>query len=67
MNPGTAPSTQYLDELPAINQQVVSKYKKDKMSGYAMLMNLLATDVTEDFISKFKKLFITIVEPELPL
>lgn len=66
-NPGTAPSTGTLDELPAINEQNTSKYKKDKMSGYAMLVNLLDTDVTESFISKFKKLFITVVQPELPL
>lgn len=67
MNPGTAPSTQYLDELPAINQQIVSKYKKDKMTGYATLMDLLKRDVTESFLSKFKKLFLTIVQKELPL
>ena len=66
-NPGTAPSTNTLDELPAINEQNTSKYKKDKMSGYAMLVSLLDTDVTESFISKFKKLFITVVQPELPL
>ena len=66
-NPGTAPSTGTLDELPAINEQNTSKYKKDKMSGYAMLVSLLDTDVTESFISKFKKLFITVVQPELPL
>ena len=66
-NPGTAPSTNYLDELPAINEQNTSKHKKDKMSGYAMLISLLDTDVTEGFISKFKKLFITVVQPELPL
>lgn len=66
-NPGTAPSTGTLDELPAINEQNTSKYKKDKMSGYAMLVSLLDTDVTESFISKFKKLFLTVVQPELPL
>ena len=66
-NPGTAPSTGTLDELPAINEQNTSKYKKDKMSGYAMLVSLLDTDVTESFISKFRKLFITVVQPELPL
>lgn len=66
-NPGTAPSTGTLDELPAINEQNTSKHKKDKMSGYAMLVSLLDTDVTESFISKFKKLFITVVQPELPL
>ena len=66
-NPGTAPSTQTLDELTAINEQNTSKYKKDKMSGYAMLISLLETDVTERFLDKFQKLFINIVQPELPL
>lgn len=66
-NPGTSPSTNYLDELPAINEQVTNKYKKDKMSGYAMLISLLDTDVTEGFISKFKKLFIKVVQPDIPL
>lgn len=67
LNPGTAPSTQYLDELPAINQQVVSKYKKDKMSGYAMLMNLLDQNITTDFLKKFDRLFLKIIQPEMPL
>ena len=66
-NPGTAPSTNYIDELPAINEQNTSKHKKDKMSGYAMLMSLLETDVTERFLDKFKKLFLKIVQPERPL
>lgn len=66
-NPGTAPSTGTLDELPAINEQNTSKYKKDKMSGYAMLVSLLDTDVTQQFLDKFKKLFLTVVQPELPL
>lgn len=56
-NPGTAPSTNTLEELTAINEQNTSKHKKDKMSGYAMLISLLETDVTERFIDKFKKLF----------
>lgn len=67
LHPGTEPSTQTLDELPAINQQVVTKYKKDKISGYATLLDLLETDVTMDFIAKFKRLFLTVVQPELPL
>ena len=67
MNPSSAPSTQTLDELNYINGQNVTKYKKSRIEGYATLYALIETDVTEEFISKFKKLFITIVEPELPL
>ena len=66
-NPGTAPSTSTLDELPAINEQNTNKYKKAKMDGYAMLMSLLETDVTEAFLDKFKKLFLKVVQPEIPL
>lgn len=66
-NPGTAPSTSTLDELTAINEQNTNKHKKAKMDGYAMLMSLLETDVTEAFLDKFKKLFLKIVQPELPL
>ena len=66
-NPGTAPSTSTLDELPAINEQNTNKYKKAKMDGYAMLMSLLETDVTEVFLDKFKKLFLKVVQPEIPL
>lgn len=66
-NPGTSPSTSTLDELPAINEQNTSKHRKDKLSAYAMLISLLETDVTESFLNKFRKLFLTIVQPELPL
>lgn len=66
-NPSQQPSTQTLEELEYINQQNTTKYKKSKIEGYATLYSLIETDVTEEFISKFKKLFITIVEPELPL
>ena len=67
LNPGTQPTTQTLEELNYINQQNTTKYKKSKLEGYAALYSLIETDVTEEFIGKFKKLFITIVEPELPL
>lgn len=67
LNPSTAPTTQTLEELNYINSQNTTKYKKSKMEGLAALYQLIETDVTEEFIGKFKKLFITIVEPELPL
>ena len=66
-NPGTAPSTSTLDELTAINEQNTNKNKKDKLNAYAMLMSLLEIDVTQQFLDKFKKLFLTVVLPELPL
>ena len=64
---GTEPSTDTLEELPAINEQNTNNYVKNKLEGYANLTALLDTDVTQDFISKFKNLFLVIVEPELPL
>ena len=66
-NPGTEPATSDLDELPAINEQNTNNYVKNKLEGYSNLIALLETDVTQQFIDKFKKLFLTIVEPELPL
>lgn len=67
LHPSTKPTTDTLEELTTINQQVVDGWKKSKVEGYASLMAILDTDVTEEFISKFKKLFITVVEPNLPL
>lgn len=66
-NPSINPSNFDDEELQYINSQNVSKYKKSKLEGYAILTELLKRDVTESFLSKFKKLFLIIVEPELPL
>lgn len=66
-NPSTNPSTATLEELPAINDQNTTNYKKSKLESYSILMSLLETDVTEEFISKFKKLFLTVVAPDYPL
>lgn len=66
-NPSVAPTTDTLEELTTINEQYVDGWKKSKLEGYANLLAIVDTDVTEEFIGKFKKLFITIVEPNLPL
>jgi hypothetical protein len=66
-NPGTAPSTDTLDELLAINDQNTTQYKKSKLEAYALLMSIIQTDVTADFISKFKNLFIVVLAPDYPL
>lgn len=66
-NPGTKPSTTDLTELPEINEQNTNNYIKNKIEGYSNLIMLLKTDVTKEFVDKFKTLFMTIVEPELPL
>lgn len=64
LNPNTAPTT---EELDYISEQNTTKYKKSKIEGYGLLMELLRRDVTEDFLKKFQKLFIVIVEPYKPL
>lgn len=66
-NPNTAPSTATMEELLTINDQNTTNYKKSKMEGFAELLNLLDTDVTGEFIDKFKKLFIVITAPDYPL
>ena len=67
MNPSTEPSTSTLDEITYINQQNTTNYKKSPLDGYATLLELLDTDVTKEFIDKFKICFKTFVQPERPL
>lgn len=66
-NPSTDPSTDAFDPLEYINEQKQNLFEKGILDGYVMLMSLLEKDVTEEFLDKFKKLFLVIVEPELPL
>ena len=67
LNPGTAPSTGSLQELEYINQQNTSTNRRGKLDAYAYLLDLLKTDVSEEYIGRFKKHFITIVQPTSPL
>lgn len=64
LNPNTQPTT---EELDYISEQNTTKYKKSKIEGYGTLMELLKRDVTEEFLNRFKKLFIAICEPYSPL
>lgn len=68
-NPATAPKMDDSGEhiMDYINDQNVTLHKRSKTDAYALLIGLLETDVTNEFLDKFKKLFLTIVEPELPL
>jgi hypothetical protein len=66
-NPSNYPANFTDEELQYINNQNVTKNRKGKLEGYALLMSLLNDDVTETFIKKFKKLFLTVVFPEAPL
>ncbi len=67
MNPSTEPTTSTLDEITYINAQNTTNYKKSPLDGYATLLELLDTDVTKEFIDKFKICFKTFVQPERPL
>ena len=63
LNPGTAPTTNTTNELEYINEQTVNKGERSKINAYANLMGLLETDVTEQFLSMFSKLFIQVLAP----
>lgn len=61
MNPGTTPSTQTTEEINFINSQNVTKYKKSKLEGLAILNDMLKRDVTEQFLRRFDDFFKTII------
>lgn len=66
-NPSTKPTTSTMEELLTIDNQYVNRFEKSKVDGYAYLMTLLKTDVTKEFLDRFKVLFIAIVAPQEPL
>ena len=64
-NPGTViPAGDLIDGLKSQN---VGRTKKSKLQAYAALAELLKTDVSNDFLSKFQRLFIRVVMPDYPL
>ena len=67
MNPSTEPPTDTKTPLTYINDQNTTRYTKGPLDSYAMLLELLDTDVTKEFIDKFKICFKTFVQPERPL
>lgn len=66
-NPDTTPTTGSFDQLPGINSQNTMGWKRGIMETYNTLNDLLITDVTEEFLDKFKKLFLKVVMPQKPL
>lgn len=66
-NPDTEPATDAFEPLEGINMQNANTFIRGKLEGYALLNDLLVTDVTEEFLGRFKKLFITFVGPQFPL
>lgn len=67
LNPSTDPSTCTLDEILTINEQNTQGIKRSKLEGYSLLLDLLETDVTGEFISKFSICFKQFVMPEHPI
>lgn len=67
MNPADAPATDGDDILKYINGQNTTAYTKSPLEGYSILMELLDTDVTEDFLKKFNICFKKFVSSERPL
>lgn len=66
-NPSTAPTMNETDGLPYINDQNKTLYTKSMLEGYANLLALVETDVSEEFINKFRKLFTKIAYGDEPL
>lgn len=66
-NPSVAPSTLDTEEIDYVNSQNVTKSKRSLADGAALITALLQEDVTQEFISQFRKLFLTVVAPECPL
>lgn len=52
------------DNMTYINERNKTKYKKSPLEGYAILEELLKTDVTTEFLNRFQKLFKQFVRPE---
>ena len=67
LNPETDPSTATLEEIPYINEQNTTQYKKSKMDAYGQVWRLISTDVTADFLAKFNECFKKFVKPANPL
>ena len=60
-NPPGEPTTASLGELPQIDDQSVSTYKRSKVDAMENLWGLLATDVTESFLDRFNPLFMPVL------
>ena len=61
LNPSTPLPTDGSEELDFINNQNVTKHKKSKIEGLALLNDLLENDVTEQFLRRFDDFFKTII------
>lgn len=67
LNPADVVDVENNELINTVNEQNTAITRKGKVEAYAQLLTLLKTDVTGEFLNKFKKYFLTIVMPELPL
>lgn len=66
-NPSTEPSTDTLEELETIDDQNTRKVRRSKLDALLILHDAVDFDIYDQFLSKFKKLFIKIAAPQAPL
>ena len=65
MHDESAPSTDTDTELTYLNSQDVSKQRRSKLDAYSYLQDVLKTDVIEEFIQSYAKLFSKFVSPSI--
>lgn len=63
INPSTTPSTENTEELPYVSDQNVNKTTKNVIDALSSFWEMLHTNLWEEFIKKFQKLFSKIVSP----
>lgn len=66
-NPSTIPDTTDTEQLPYIDDQNTTNYKKSLLEGLSILDDLIKADVTENFLNRFKRLFKIVVASEYPV
>jgi hypothetical protein len=66
-NPGTVPNTQTLEDLPYIDDQSTTNYKKNKPDAYREIREGLTPSITKRFVDKFRPLFVNILYGNYPV
>ena len=66
-NPSADPATDAMTPLNKVDDQSVNGTKRDKITAYTRLWEIIRSNLTKGYINNFGKLFLLIVEPELPL
>ena len=57
-------ATTALTELEFIDEQHQTNYKRNKVDAYGSLWGMLATDVTEEFLNKFRNIFVFVTNED---